>query len=125
MFIKRLIDKYSYSTALYRLIDESFSLSRSLNRLRFAEEELKIHLASKKHELQLISQFCFQKISPHVVFSSCLFSWNESIKSGQSPEENTASIERRREVLLKKAKEYHKELEALLVNVELVRFPGV
>lgn len=85
--------------ALYRLIDESFSLSRTLNRLRFAEEELKIHLASTKHELQLISH------------------WNETIKSGQSSEENTASIERRREVLLKKAKEYHKELEAAMAEM--------
>lgn len=89
----------SYSMALYRLIDESFSLSRTLNRLRFAEEELKIHLASTKHELQLISH------------------WNETIKSGQSSEENTASIERRREVLLKKAKEYHKELEAAMAEM--------
>ena len=47
------------------------------------------------------------------------FSWNETLIPGPSNSSNlesAATLERRRETLIKKAKEYHKELELLLVS---------
>jgi len=45
---------FSYSTAITRLSSEKLSIKRSLNRLEFAEGELRSHLASAKHEERLI-----------------------------------------------------------------------
>ena len=47
-------------------------------------------------------------------------SWNKTLIPGPSNSssnmETAATLERRRETLIKKAKEYHKELESLLVS---------
>ena len=46
-------------------------------------------------------------------------SWNKTLIPGPSNSSNmetAATLERRRETLIKKAKEYHKELESLLVS---------
>jgi hypothetical protein len=54
-----------------------------------------------------------------------LYSWNEALIPGSSSGINPESsliLERRKEAVVKKAKEYHKELEALLVGtVELIQ----
>ncbi|KAF8816606.1 hypothetical protein BYT27DRAFT_7181417 [Phlegmacium glaucopus] len=97
----------SYSTAITHLTKESFSLDRSLNRLEQVEDELSNHLASIKHEYHLIEH------------------WNKTLIPGPSNTSSTANmetaptLERRRETLIKKAKEYHKELESLLVEEPL------
>ena len=46
----------SYSTAITHLNMESFSLDRSLNRLKQVEDKLENHLASINHEYHLIKQ---------------------------------------------------------------------
>ncbi|PPQ95762.1 hypothetical protein CVT26_015849, partial [Gymnopilus dilepis] len=88
----------SYSTAIDKLLTEKFEVSRSLNRLKQIEDEMRDHLASLKHECNLLKH------------------WNEiMIPASQNslyPEAAT-TLERRRESLVKKAKEYHRELEAL------------
>ena len=46
-------------------------------------------------------------------------SWNEALVPGSSSginPESSLTLERRKEAVVKKAKEYHKELEALLVG---------
>lgn len=83
---------------------ESFSLDRSLNRLKQVEDELVHHLASINHEYHLIKH------------------WNKTLIPGPSNGSNmetAATLERRRETLIKKAKEYHKELESLLIEEPL------
>ncbi|KAF8907708.1 hypothetical protein CPB84DRAFT_1768605 [Gymnopilus junonius] len=94
----------SYSTAIDQLFEEKFALSRSLNRLRQIEDEMKDHLASLRHEYHLIRQ------------------WNETLTPGSSDSlrpESAATLERRREALVKKAKEYHRELETLIAEEPL------
>lgn len=43
--------------------------------------------------------------------------WKATMEHDHENGESAASLERRREALLRKAKEYHKELEALMVRV--------
>lgn len=94
----------SYSTAITNLTTEKFALSRSLSRLRQVEEELKNHLASLKHEYEMMKH------------------WNEALIPGSSAginPESSLTLERRKDAVVKKAKEYHKELEALLAEEPL------
>lgn len=46
----------SYSTAISRMSERRFELSRSLNRLTQVETELKEHFAAVKHEYDLLKQ---------------------------------------------------------------------
>ncbi|KAF8168502.1 hypothetical protein B0H34DRAFT_685801 [Crassisporium funariophilum] len=94
----------SYSAAISQMSKESLSLSCSLNRFKRAEHELQTYLAALEHESHLITH------------------WNKSMIPGSSNTmglETAAITERRRETLVKKAKEYHKELESHLVNEPL------
>ncbi|KDR68792.1 hypothetical protein GALMADRAFT_256644 [Galerina marginata CBS 339.88] len=94
----------SYSTAIDKLTVEKLTLSRSLNRLKQVEDELNHHLASLKHERDLLAH------------------WNEVLSPGSSSSlnpETAATIERRREALVKKAKECHRELETMLAEEPL------
>lgn len=55
-------------------------------------------------------------------------SWNKTLIPGPSNSSNmetAATLERRRETLIKKAKEYHKELESLLVSRLSQSFPSI
>ncbi|KAF9473878.1 hypothetical protein BDN70DRAFT_997414 [Pholiota conissans] len=95
---------FNYSTAITNMSNEKTALSRSLNRLKAVEEELMTHLASLKHEYQLLAH------------------WNQVLTPGNPDSllpENSATMERRKESLVKKAKEYHKELEALIAQEPL------
>jgi len=89
----------SYSTAIDRLSTELLSTRRSLNHLLCAEDELESHLASLRHE-----QFLVDK-------------WTTTMEREEETGESIATLERRREGLLKKAKEYHKELDTLLADM--------
>ncbi|KAJ3517836.1 hypothetical protein NLJ89_g261 [Agrocybe chaxingu] len=94
----------SYSTAIENLSTQHFALGRSLNRLNNMAEELKDYLESLKHERDLLKH------------------WNEALIPGPSSEiglDAASTLERRKEALVKKAKEQHRELEALLVEDKL------
>ena len=105
------------------MTSEKYALSRSLSRLQQVEEELKNHLASLKHEHEVMKQYvqvcCPVRKEPNLVL---LYSWNEVLMPGSSNDihpEGSLTLERRKEAVVKKAKEYHKELEALLVPLNL------
>ncbi|KAF9455657.1 hypothetical protein BDZ94DRAFT_1230698 [Collybia nuda] len=89
----------SYAASITRLSAEELSLRRSLNRLHLVEEELQVHLASMKSEQQLIDK------------------WRAEMEREGYGGETSEMLDRRREALLKKAKEYHKELDSLLANM--------
>ncbi|TFK38746.1 hypothetical protein BDQ12DRAFT_605438 [Crucibulum laeve] len=89
----------SYSAAITRITSESLSLSRTLNRLKFAEQELEMHFAFIKHEHRLIKN------------------WQETIESDQVAGKRAANIDRHREALIKEAKGYRNELNALLAEI--------
>ncbi|PPQ70634.1 hypothetical protein CVT24_000677 [Panaeolus cyanescens] len=89
----------SYSTAITRMSDRRFELSRSLNRLAQVETELKEHFASLKHEFDLLQHWndALDPNSPHSIHP-----------------ESAMMLERRKASVVRKAKEYHRELEILL-----------
>jgi len=89
----------SYSAAITRLSGQELHLKRSSIRFDHAENELRSHLASARHEERLINN------------------WTETIEREQM-HENAATIERRKDALVKKAKEYRKELDALMEEVD-------
>ncbi|PPQ84543.1 hypothetical protein CVT25_007613 [Psilocybe cyanescens] len=94
----------SYSTAIDTLNTEKYTLLRSLNRLKQVEDELNDHLDSLKHEHGLITR------------------WNKVLTPGTQDSlypETTATLEKRREAVIKKAKEHHREFEFLLADVPL------
>ncbi|RDB27279.1 hypothetical protein Hypma_004295 [Hypsizygus marmoreus] len=86
----------SYSASIVNLSDELLSLRRSLNQMLLVEDELQDHLSLTRHEQLLIDK------------------WTISLEKDQETGETPAVLERRREGLLKKAKEYHKELTAVM-----------
>jgi len=89
----------SYCDAISRMGENSIALTRSLNRLKFVEQELQTHLIGVTQEHELIK------------------GWKIKLDAEISTGENAASIERRRDALLRKAKDYHKELESILANM--------
>jgi len=84
----------SYANAITHLSSSSLSIKRSLTRLEGAESALRAHLARATLEERLISR------------------WIESLEVEQN-EESASALERRKDALLKKAKEYQKELDLL------------
>ncbi|KAK0448471.1 uncharacterized protein EV420DRAFT_1566936 [Desarmillaria tabescens] len=88
----------NYSRALVQLSEEQLSLKQTLIRLAFIERQLTAHLATAKHEHHQI-----RKWTEH---------FQSDIQSGESMEETT----RRRDALLRKAKEYRKELTTLPIS---------
>ncbi|KAK0244996.1 hypothetical protein EDD85DRAFT_799232 [Armillaria nabsnona] len=88
----------NYSRALVQLSEEQLSLKRTLIRLTSIERQLITHLAAAKHEHHQI-----RKWTEH---------FQSDIQSGESMEDNT----RKREALLRKAKEYRKELSTLPIS---------
>ncbi|KAF9527125.1 hypothetical protein CPB83DRAFT_907928 [Crepidotus variabilis] len=93
----------SYATAINALSEQHLALSRSLVRLRTVENDLKEHLFILQAELRLINH------------------WNQVLVPGSSESllEAPSTLERRRDAMLKKAKEYHRELEALAARQPL------
>lgn len=55
---------HSYSTAINKLSEKQFTLSRSVLRLKRIEEELKEHLTALQHEWSLIKQCVFFPLPP-------------------------------------------------------------
>ncbi|CAA7266389.1 unnamed protein product [Cyclocybe aegerita] len=94
----------SYSTAIENLSTQHCALNRSLNRFKNIAEELKDYLETLRHEHDLLKH------------------WNEALVPGPSSKSGldaASTLERRKEALVKKAKEQHRELEALLVEDKL------
>ncbi|KAH9487324.1 hypothetical protein JR316_0001397 [Psilocybe cubensis] len=93
-----------YSSTIDALHAERHALMRSLLRLQGVEDALKDYLASLKLELNLIKR------------------WNGILTSG-SPDsiyqDTTATLEKRKEALVKKSKEHYRELESLQAEVPL------
>ncbi|KZP30273.1 hypothetical protein FIBSPDRAFT_908043 [Athelia psychrophila] len=87
----------SYSAALMRLSDEVLSLKRASLQLKRAETELQAHRDSCRHEEKLINK------------------WQTSIEQ-EHARGSTAEMQRKKEALVRKAKEYKKELDALMVD---------
>ncbi|KAG7440075.1 uncharacterized protein BT62DRAFT_957389 [Guyanagaster necrorhizus] len=88
----------NYSRALVQLSEEQLSLKQMQIRLAFIERQLVAHLATAKHE-----HYQIKKWTEH---------FQSDIQSGESVEDTI----RRREALLRKAKEYRKELSALPIS---------
>ncbi|KII86304.1 hypothetical protein PLICRDRAFT_143931 [Plicaturopsis crispa FD-325 SS-3] len=85
----------TYSSAITRLSSDELAVKRSLNHLKYAEHRLSDHLASVRHEEQLITK------------------WTDVLQADQETGETASSLERRKEAMIKKAKEYQRELETL------------
>ncbi|KAG2001916.1 hypothetical protein CC2G_001517 [Coprinopsis cinerea AmutBmut pab1-1] len=94
------IDFASYSPVLSRLVDQSISLSLTQERLRATEQELREHLGYLRHHNGLLEH------------------WRKTLQEpgSSTSEESSEDLERRRESLLRSAREYHKELEALIAQ---------
>ncbi|KAJ7088420.1 hypothetical protein B0H15DRAFT_949601 [Mycena belliarum] len=88
----------SYSSAITRLSSRESDAQHTLNRLAYVEQELKNHLQAMRHEEQLIE------------------SWIERLDLDLKTSESASTIERRRELLLKKAKEDRAVLETIVVD---------
>lgn len=105
---------FSYSSAIGRLSARTLEAQRSLNRLELVEQELLAHLATMVHEEHLIQR---QKSWFSGVFVlTCFCSWTERLESDEAALENTTTTERRRDALLRKAKEYRAELDLITVR---------
>ncbi|KAF8060811.1 hypothetical protein FPV67DRAFT_1511644 [Lyophyllum atratum] len=89
-------DFSSFSSAVAQLSADSLSAQRQLNRLELIEYELETHLASTGHEQRLVDK------------------WTTRLKAEQEAGESAAMLERRKEDLVRKAKEYHEELKIVL-----------
>ncbi|KAF5376875.1 hypothetical protein D9615_007248 [Tricholomella constricta] len=90
-------DFSSYSSAITQLTTDSLSAQKLLNRLQFIEHELQTHLAATRVEQRLLAK------------------WNSALEADRGDEQGSAAmIERRKEDLVRKAKEYHEELKAVL-----------
>ncbi|KAJ7449466.1 hypothetical protein B0H11DRAFT_2078777 [Mycena galericulata] len=94
----------SYASAITRLSENALESQRSLNRLSRVEQELQNHLATMAHEERVIN------------------SWIEQLESDHAAGESTSTLERRREALLKKAKEYRAMLDNIVVDPPEVTF---
>ncbi|KAJ7474034.1 hypothetical protein FB451DRAFT_1088772 [Mycena latifolia] len=94
----------SYSSAITRLYSREQDAQETRNRLELVEQELQNHLATMRHEERLIEN------------------WIERLDADHATGENTSTIERRRETLLKKAKEYRSQLEAIVIEPPPISF---
>ncbi|KAG5725414.1 hypothetical protein E4T56_gene4170 [Termitomyces sp. T112] len=74
-------------------------MQRLLNRLGCIELELQNHLAATKYEQRLVEK------------------WNTILETQEKEEESAVILERRKEDLVRKAKEYHEELKTVLKNM--------
>ncbi|TFK47961.1 hypothetical protein OE88DRAFT_1635470 [Heliocybe sulcata] len=88
-----------YTSAICALSSEEIRVKLSLNRLRYAEEEMSNHLASAIHEEYLAAK------------------WTKEFKEDLERADSIATIERQKAALVAKAREYHKELEKVMVNL--------
>ncbi|KAL1692224.1 hypothetical protein GGG16DRAFT_124268 [Schizophyllum commune] len=92
-------DFLSYSNALTRLSQNSLEARRTLARLEYMESELRAHLAEMKHEERLI------------------FKWKSTINEEYPDGEDARAVLRRRDAVLRKAKEYKNELDQMQTEV--------
>ncbi|KAJ7159689.1 hypothetical protein C8R46DRAFT_1001918 [Mycena filopes] len=88
----------SYATAINRISRRDQEAQEALNRLALVERDLECHLATMAHEERLIE------------------SWTERLDAEHATSDNTATLQSRREALLKKAKEERAVLDAILAE---------
>ncbi|KAG5649643.1 hypothetical protein H0H81_002723 [Sphagnurus paluster] len=96
LYIDDPSDPLSYQSAIAHLSADALAAKRLLNRLAFIEQELQTHLATTRFEVRLLAQ------------------GTEALDAEHAKGENAAVLERRREDLVRKAKEYHEELKSIL-----------
>ncbi|EIW65167.1 uncharacterized protein TRAVEDRAFT_159993 [Trametes versicolor FP-101664 SS1] len=89
----------TYSKAIERLDEEELSVTRSLLRTREAEDELTRHLLSLIHEQTQLEK------------------WTHVLQSDPGADDNVPALERQKAALTSKAKEYQKELEAVMSDM--------
>ncbi|KAL1952392.1 hypothetical protein VTO73DRAFT_1541 [Trametes versicolor] len=89
----------TYSKAIERLDEEELSVARSLLRTREAEDELTRHLLSLIHEQTQLEK------------------WTRVLQSDPGADDNVPALERQKAALTSKAKEYQKELEAVMSDM--------
>ncbi|KAJ7046169.1 hypothetical protein C8F04DRAFT_939110 [Mycena alexandri] len=89
----------SYSSSITRTSVRYQGALQTLNRLELVERELQCHLTAVVQEERLIE------------------SWIERIGTEHATAESTATIQGRRETLLKKAKEYRAALDVIVAKV--------
>ncbi|KAG5644132.1 hypothetical protein DXG03_009079 [Asterophora parasitica] len=89
-------DFSSSSSATTQLTTDAHAAQRLLNRLAYIEHELETHLAGVRFEERLLDR------------------WNTALETERDEEESPALLERRKEDLVRKAKQYHEELKGVL-----------
>ncbi|KAF8139358.1 hypothetical protein K438DRAFT_1880071 [Mycena galopus ATCC 62051] len=94
----------SYASAITRLSAREQDGQHRLNRLSRVESELQSHLATIVQEEQLIE------------------SWIDRLDADQATNESTSRIQSRREIMLRKAKEYRTLLDAIAIDAPTVTF---
>ncbi|TFK28413.1 hypothetical protein FA15DRAFT_60231 [Coprinopsis marcescibilis] len=97
----------SFSSALNRLMDRSFALSLTQQRLSSTEEQIMDHLAYLKHQNGLLEHW--MKVLQE----------DPSFDGASGSSEKPEALERRREALLRKAREYHNDLESILAHSQV------
>ncbi|KAF7340471.1 PCI domain-containing protein [Mycena venus] len=94
----------SYASAITRISAREQEAQQSMNRLTLVERDLQRHLAAVGHEERLLE------------------SWIERLDTEHTQSESTATIQTRREALLKKAKEYRALLDAIVLDHPTITF---
>ncbi|KAH9947067.1 hypothetical protein B0H21DRAFT_740856 [Amylocystis lapponica] len=89
----------SYSAAISRLSAQELSSQQSVLRLKRAKNELSAHLASAQHEGRLVRK------------------WVETLTTEAPAESSVPALERRKAMLMTKAREYQAELDALMAEM--------
>ncbi|KAG6817300.1 hypothetical protein H0H87_010642 [Tephrocybe sp. NHM501043] len=92
-------DISSCFSVITQLSEDSLSALRLLNQLQYIEFELQSHLALVRYEQRLVDK------------------WDTTFEDQHKEEESSVMIGRRKEDLMRKAKEYHEELKTILVTV--------
>lgn len=107
----------SYSTAINQLSEKYFSLSRTILRFKRIEDELTEHLTALQHEYALIKQYVFFLLRTwRMSIFKMPSSWNKVLTPSSSESalvEDVSLLERRRELMVRKAREYYREVERM------------
>ncbi|KAL1741438.1 hypothetical protein HDZ31DRAFT_45438 [Schizophyllum fasciatum] len=93
--IEDTTDFLSYSNSLSRLSQHSLDAKQTLARLEYIESELRVRIAEMKHEERLIAK------------------WRSTLSEQYPDGEDAHAVLRRRDAVLKRAKEYKNELDKL------------
>ncbi|KAK1221333.1 hypothetical protein PQX77_015853 [Marasmius sp. AFHP31] len=98
--------------ALTNLSSKRLTLKQSLYRTEYAVKELETHLAMVEHEQRLLNGYAPLMVLHTLDFTITQGSWKLHFDEAlMSDEDSPELLERKRQALLKKAREYKRELE--------------